>query len=148
MPEAARVSADPMDVEFVPEPENRAFLDVRELRVYFPTGDGVVKAVDNLSFTVDRGQILGIVGESGSGKSVTSQAILGLHKGSSAIVTGQIRLEDHELVGAAESEMRKLRGSEMAMIFQDPLSSLHPFYRIGAQITEAYRVHNDVSKAE
>jgi len=123
-----------------------AFLSVRDLRVHFPTGDGLVKSVDGLSFDLDRGQILGIVGESGSGKSVTSQAILGLHKGSSAQVSGEIWLEGKELVRMREGDMRALRGSEMAMIFQDPLSSLHPFYTVGVQITEGYRVHNKVSK--
>ncbi len=124
-----------------------AFLSVRDLRVHFPTADGLVKSVDGLSFDLERGQTLGIVGESGSGKSVTSQAIMGLHKGSRAQITGQIWLEDRELVQATEAEMRSLRGREMSMIFQDPLSALHPFYKVGDQISEAYRVHNDVSKA-
>ena len=124
-----------------------AFLSVRDLRVHFPTADGLVKSVDGLSFDLARGQILGIVGESGSGKSVTSQAILGLHKGSSAEVSGEIWLEGEELVRMREGDMRALRGNEMAMIFQDPLSSLHPFYTVGAQIVEAYRQHNKVSKA-
>src|SRR5215469_15090016 len=123
-----------------------AFLSVRDLRVHFPTTDGLVKAVDGLSFDLARGEILGIVGESGSGKSVTSQAILGLHKGSSAQVSGEIWFEGKELVRMREVDMRALRGDEMAMIFQDPLSSLHPFYTVGVQITEAYRVHNKVSK--
>src|SRR5215475_417389 len=91
------------------------FLSVRDLRVHFPTGDGLVKAVDGLSFDLARGQILGIVGESGSGKSVTSQAILGLHKGSSAKVDGEIWLEGKELVRMREDRMRALRGNEMAM---------------------------------
>jgi peptide/nickel transport system ATP-binding protein len=125
-----------------------AFLSVRDLRVHFPTPDGLVKGVDGLSFDVRRGEILGIVGESGSGKSVTSQAILGLHKGSQARITGEIWLDGHELVGASEEQMRTLRGDKMAMIFQDPLSAMHPFYRVGAQIAEAYLVHNKVSKAE
>src|SRR3954467_9242471 len=124
-----------------------AFLSVRDLRVHFPTADGLVKGVDGLSFDVRRGEILGIVGESGSGKSVTSQAILGLHKGSRARITGEIWLDGHELVGASEDQMRSLRGDQMAMIFQDPLSSMHPFYRVGSQISEAYLVHNKVSKA-
>ena len=110
-----------------------AFLSVRDLRVHFPTADGLVKSVDGLSFDLARGQILGIVGESGSGKSVTSQAILGLHKGSSAEVSGEIWLEGKELVRMREGDMRALRGNEMAMIFQDPLSSLHPFYTVGAR---------------
>jgi peptide/nickel transport system ATP-binding protein len=121
------------------------FLSVEHLSVHFPTDDGLVKAVDDVSFEVERGQILGIVGESGSGKSVTSQAILGLQKGSRAQIGGQIWLGGQELVSASEEEMRRLRGSEVAMIFQDPLSSLHPFYSIGSQISEAYRVHNKVS---
>ena len=121
------------------------FLSVEDLRVHFPTDDGLVKSVDGVSFEVDRGQILGIVGESGSGKSVTAQALLGLHKGSKAKITGHIWLDGVDLVPASENDMREVRGSEIAMIFQDPLSSLHPFYTIGDQISEAYRVHNRVS---
>jgi peptide/nickel transport system ATP-binding protein len=141
------VTAQPLSVQ-VERPKSDAFLQVRDLRVHFPTADGLVKSVDGLSFDVRRGEILGIVGESGSGKSVTSQAILGLHKGSRARITGEIWLDGTELVGATEEDMRALRGDKMAMIFQDPLSSMHPFYRVGDQITEAYRVHNDVSKGE
>ncbi len=125
-----------------------SFLSVRDLHVYFPTDDGLVKSVDGLSFELDRGEILGIVGESGSGKSVTSQAIMGLHKGSRAQISGTIQFGGRELVSASEEEMRSLRGSEMAMIFQDPLSSMHPFYSIGNQIAEAYLVHNHVSKKD
>jgi peptide/nickel transport system ATP-binding protein len=126
----------------------RAFLEVNDLRVHFPTADGLVKSVDGLSFELERGEILGIVGESGSGKSVTSLAILGLHKGSNAKVTGEIWLDGREIIGATEDEVRDLRGSEMGMIFQDPLSSLHPFYSVGAQISEAYLVHTRVSKKD
>ena len=140
------MSAMPLDIQ-VDKPPKDAFLSVRDLRVHFPTADGLVKSVDGLSFDVARGEILGIVGESGSGKSVTSQAILGLHKGSQARITGEIWLDGRELVGTSEEEMRKLRGDQMAMIFQDPLSSMHPFYRVGDQITEAYNVHNNVSRA-
>ncbi len=122
------------------------FLSVQDLRVHFPTDDGVVKSVDGLSFDVDAGEILGIVGESGSGKSVTAQAILGLHKGSRARVSGSILLNGRDLVPISEEDMRAVRGNEVAMIFQDPLSSLHPFYSIGEQIAEAYRVHNRVSR--
>jgi peptide/nickel transport system ATP-binding protein len=125
----------------------RAFLDVRDLRVHFPTEDGLVKAVDGLSFTLERGRTLGIVGESGSGKSVTSLAVLGLHKGTKARVSGQIWLDGKELVAASIDDVRRLRGDTMAMIFQDPLSAMHPFYTIGDQIAEAYRVHHSVSKA-
>jgi peptide/nickel transport system ATP-binding protein len=131
-----------------PAPANLPFLRVTDLRVHFPTEDGVVKSVDGLSFDLERGEILGIVGESGSGKSVTSQAILGLHKDSNARISGEIWLNGQELVAASEEDVRQLRGSEMAMIFQDPLSALHPFYTIGAQISEAYLVHNKVSKKD
>ena len=140
------MTAEPVNVQ-LEQPKTDAFLSVRDLRVHFPTGDGLVKSVDGLSFDVHRGEILGIVGESGSGKSVTSQAVLGLHKGSKARITGEIWLDGTELVGASEEDMRSLRGDKMAMIFQDPLSSMHPFYKVGDQITEAYKVHNNVSKA-
>jgi len=131
-----------------------SFLDVRDLRVHFPTDDGVVRSVDGISFALERGKTLGIVGESGSGKSVTSLALLGLHRKSSdkkkargAQISGEIWLDGQELVSASAEDVRKLRGQKMAMIFQDPLSAMHPFYTVGAQIIEAYRVHNDVSKA-
>jgi len=127
-------------------PAAREMLEVRDLRIHFPTEDGLVRAVDGLSFSVDRGQTLGIVGESGSGKSVTSLGILGLHEGTRAQVSGEICLDGENVVRATASRIRQLRGSKVAMIFQDPLSSLHPYYTIGDQIIEAYRIHNDVSK--
>jgi peptide/nickel transport system ATP-binding protein len=123
---------------------NRPFLDVRDLRVAFRTDDGVVKAVDGLSFSLERGARLGIVGESGSGKSVSSMAIMGLHR--RADITGEIWVGGEQLVGADPEKIRRLRGRRMAMIFQDPLSALHPYYTVGQQIVEAYRLHNDVSK--
>jgi peptide/nickel transport system ATP-binding protein len=122
-----------------------AFLEVRDLRIHFDTDDGLVKAVDGLSFRLEQGRTLGIVGESGSGKSVTSLGILGLHKGGHAKMSGEIWLDGEELVAATPEQVRRLRGRKMAMIFQDPLSAMHPYYTIGAQIIEAYRVHNDVS---
>jgi peptide/nickel transport system ATP-binding protein len=129
-----------------PQAGPTAFLDVRDLKIHFPTDDGLVKAVDGLSFTLERGKTLGIVGESGSGKSVTSLGILGLHKGGGAQLSGEIWLGGEELIAASKERVRQLRGSRMAMIFQDPLSAMHPYYTIGAQIAEAYRVHNNVSK--
>ncbi len=126
--------------------EGAPYLDVRDLRVHFSTDDGLVKSVDGLSFHVRRGETLGIVGESGSGKSVTSMAVMGLHSAKNARVTGSIRLDGEELVGADPDEVRHLRGKKMAMIFQDPLSAMHPFYTVGNQIVEAYRIHNKVSK--
>ncbi len=137
-------------VEFVEPDANEvpdSFLSVRDLRIHFSTDDGLVKAVDGLSFDIERGKTLGIVGESGSGKSVTSLGIMGLHRSQGARITGEIWLDGEELITARPEDVRKLRGQKMAMIFQDPLSSMHPFYTIGNQIIEAYRVHNDVSKA-
>jgi peptide/nickel transport system ATP-binding protein len=124
-----------------------AFLEVRDLRIHFPTDDGLVRSVDGLSFSLERGRTLGIVGESGSGKSVTSLGILGLHNKRNARVSGEIWLDGEELVGAAPESVRKLRGKKMAMIFQDPLSAMHPYYTVGKQIVEAYRIHHDVSRA-
>ncbi len=122
------------------------FLEVNNLKIHFRTDDGVVKAVDGLSFGLERGQTLGIVGESGSGKSVTSLGILGLHRGGNARVSGEVWLDGEELIGAPREYVRKLRGRKMAMIFQDPLAAMHPFYTVGHQITEAYRVHNRASR--
>ncbi len=121
-------------------------LSVRDLRVHFPTEDGLVKSVDGLSFDLEQGRTLGIVGESGSGKSVTSQAIMGLHRGTRARVSGQILLDGTDMVSLSDEKLRKLRGKDVAMVFQDPLSALHPYYTVGNQIVEAYRVHNSVSK--
>jgi len=126
----------------------RAFLEVRDLRIHFPTDDGLVRAVDGLTFGVERGRTLGIVGESGSGKSVTSLGILGLHAGTRAKVSGEIWLDGEQLVGRDPEQVRRLRGQKMAMIFQDPLSAMHPYYTVGAQIVEAYRIHHDVSKKQ
>jgi peptide/nickel transport system ATP-binding protein len=122
------------------------FLQVRDLRVHFPTDDGVVKSVDGLSFSLDRGKTLGIVGESGSGKSVTSLSIMGLHKAGTATISGEVLLDGQDLISSTPEEVRLLRGKRMAMIFQDPLSAMHPYYTVGDQIIEAYRVHNKVAK--
>ncbi|MGF4045105.1 ABC transporter ATP-binding protein [Paenarthrobacter nitroguajacolicus] len=124
------------------------FLEVRDLSVKFPTDDGVVSAVNGMDFSLERGQTLGIVGESGSGKSVTSQALMGLLKGTSAQVSGQAMFQGKDLVTLPESAMRPLRGRNIGMIFQDPLSALHPFYTVGHQIAEAYLVHNKASKKQ
>jgi len=125
-----------------------AFLEVKDLHVSFPTGDGVVRAVDGLSFRVDKGRTLAIVGESGSGKSVTAQAVLGLLNRNFADITGQVWLDGQDLIAMSDDQVRELRGEAMAMIFQDPMSSLHPFYRIGDQLMEAVRTHHKVSKQE
>jgi peptide/nickel transport system ATP-binding protein len=116
-------------------------LQVEDLRVRFATEDGVVRAVDGISYTVERGKVLGIVGESGSGKSVSSLAIMGLARARNAEITGRAVFEGRDLLSLSEEDMRRIRGDDIAMIFQDPLSSLHPFYRVGRQLTEAIRVH-------
>lgn len=118
-----------------------ALLEVEDLKVRFSTPDGFVHAVDGVSFAVDRGRTLAIVGESGSGKSVTSLGIMGLVRDAGSRVSGSVRLDGEELIGADPTWVRGLRGNRMAMIFQDPLSSLHPYYTVGAQIMEAYRLH-------
>ncbi|MFF4789015.1 ABC transporter ATP-binding protein [Streptomyces sp. NPDC001276] len=127
-------------------PNAAPMLDIRDLRVSFPTDDGVVHAVNGMDLTLARGETVGIVGESGSGKTVTSQALMGLLKDTSATVTGQILLDGKDLNPLSEAQMRAYRGKKIAMIFQDPLSAMHPFYPVGVQIAEAYRVHNAVSK--
>jgi peptide/nickel transport system ATP-binding protein len=124
-----------------------ALLEVKDLRVHFKTDDGMVKAVDGVSYTVERGSALGIVGESGSGKSVSSLTVMGLTRfAGNAEITGSITFDGHDLLGASDEDLRHLRGNDMAMIFQDPLSSLHPFYKIGDQLVEAMRAHRDISK--
>jgi len=122
-------------------------LKVNDLSVRFPSDEGPVNAVQNLSYEARLGRTLAIVGESGSGKSVSSMTLLGLHNPKRSTITGSITLDGTELVGASEDTMRRLRSSTVAMVFQDPQSSLHPFYKVGKQIAEAYRAHHDVSKS-
>ncbi|RLU96754.1 dipeptide/oligopeptide/nickel ABC transporter ATP-binding protein [Streptomyces griseocarneus] len=123
-----------------------AFLSVRDLRIHFDTDDGLVKSVDGVSFDVEAGKTLGIVGESGSGKSVTSLGIMGLHRTARARISGEVWLDGEELVAADADHVRTLRGRKMAMIFQDPLSAMHPYFTVGAQIAEAYRVHHKADR--
>src|ERR671927_1940013 len=125
-----------------------ALLEIEDLKVHFETDDGLVKAVDGITYSVDRGQTLGIVGESGSGKSVSSLTVMGLTRARNARISGRVRFNGQDLLDASEEEMRKIRGDDIAMIFQDPLSSLHPFYKVGTQIVEAIRAHRDVNKAQ
>ena len=126
----------------------KPFLSVENLSVGFPTEDGLVQAVDGVSFSVERGKTLAIVGESGSGKSVTAQALMGLIDQKQARVSGEIWLDGEELLALRQQEVQAMRGERVAMIFQDPMSSLHPFYRIGDQIVEAIRAHRRVAKSE
>jgi peptide/nickel transport system ATP-binding protein/oligopeptide transport system ATP-binding protein len=122
-------------------------LEVGDLHVSFVTEDGVVNAVDGVSFTLDRGEVVAIVGESGSGKSVTAMTLMGLTRSPNARFEGSARLGDRELVSATEEQLEKIRGKEIAMIFQDPISSLSPVQRIGDQIVEQIRAHEKISKA-
>src|SRR4249919_2407824 len=133
--------------------DEQPFLEVVDLRVHFPTDDGLVKSVDGLSFALDRGRNLGIVGESGSGKSVTSLAIMGLHTRPASEqnrpgpqLSGEIYLDGEDLLAKSSEYVRGLRGKKMAMIFQDPLSAMNPYYTVGRQIIEAYQIHNPVNK--
>src|SRR3954466_7472581 len=122
----------------MPEP----LLTVRDLYVHFETEDGLVKAVDGISYDVYPGKALGIVGESGSGKSVSSLTVMGLTRQKNARISGEVIFEGRDLLKASDSELREIRGNDIAMIFQDPLSSLHPYYKVGRQLIEALRVHN------
>jgi len=128
----------PVSVETGSEP----YLKIENLTVRFPTADGLVQAVTDLSYSVELGKTLGIVGESGSGKSVSSMAVLGLHDRRSAQISGSIKVAGTEVVGLSEAKLRDLRGNAVAMIFQDALAALHPFYKIGKQLAEAYQVHH------
>jgi peptide/nickel transport system ATP-binding protein len=125
-------------------PAEHPFLEIEDLAVTFPTEDGLVQAVEGVSLSIERGRTLAIVGESGSGKSVTAQAIMGLIDRKIAKVTGEIWLDGQELIGLPADDLQALRGAEVAMIFQDPMSSLHPFYRVGDQITEAINAHRSI----
>jgi peptide/nickel transport system ATP-binding protein len=121
-------------------------LEVEDLRVQFPTEDGIVHAVDGISYSVDTGKTLGIVGESGSGKSVSSLTLLGLTRTQGALVEGRMLFGGEDLVTMSDDGLRRIRGNEIAMIFQDPLSSLHPFYKVGKQLTEAMQIHRPLSR--
>ena len=128
------------------------FLEVNNLNVAFPTEDGLVKATAEVSFSVARGETLAVVGESGSGKSVSSLAVMGLHNRKVAQITGSavLNLETGpiDVISADPDEVRRLRGKAMSMIFQDPMSALHPYYSIGDQLSEAWRLYNDGSKED
>jgi peptide/nickel transport system ATP-binding protein len=121
-------------------------LEVRGLTVRFPTSDGVVQAVSDVSFTLSRGETLGIVGESGSGKSVSNLAIMGLLNRSRTVIAGEVDFKGRDLLTLPPDELRKIRGKEIAMVFQDPFACLHPMYRVGTQIAEAFTAHSDAGK--
>jgi peptide/nickel transport system ATP-binding protein len=128
----------------VPEP----LLEVKNLKVHFPTEDGLVKAVDGVSFTIEQGETLGVVGESGSGKSVTFLTVLGLISKKQARIEGQVLYRGEDLLRAPDEMLQAIRGKSISMIFQDPMTSLHPFYKVGDQIVEAIRAHLKISKRD
>jgi oligopeptide/dipeptide ABC transporter ATP-binding protein len=123
-------------------------LEVKELKVSFRTEDGLVRAVDGISFSVDEGEVVGIVGESGSGKSVTMMSVMRLINDPNAIYEGEILYKGRNLMGVSQDAMRQVRGEEIAMIFQDPMTSLNPVYTVGWQIEEQLNEHNDLNKGQ
>ena len=121
-------------------------LDVKDLKTYFRTDDGIVKAVDSVTFGVEKGRTLGIVGESGCGKSVTCLTIMGLNNRRRTISSGEANWKGENLIGMSPRRLREIRGNEIAMIFQDPMTSLNPVHTIGRQLVEAILLHQDVTK--
>jgi oligopeptide/dipeptide ABC transporter ATP-binding protein len=140
-PPEATTSPDPH-----PAPESERLLEVRGLKTHFDTRDGVVKAVDGVSFHIDRGEVLGLVGESGCGKSVTSLSIMGLVAHPGEVVAGEIFFDGKNVTDMKVDDVRKLRGEHVAMIFQQPGSALNPVHRAGVQIKEVFKLHRDWSK--
>ena len=129
----------------MPEP----LLEVKDLSVHFKTDDGLVKAVDGINFSIMPGEALGVVGESGSGKSVTFLTVMGLTQtAKNAVIEGEIIFQGENLLKVPREELRRYRGRQVSMIFQDPMTSLHPFYKVGYQLSEAIRAHQKVSKRE
>ena len=138
-----------VDLKTQPIPEGQHLLEVDDLKMYFHTEDGVVHAVDGVSYTLDRGETLGVVGESGSGKSVTAMTIMGLiSMPPGKIEGGSVMYRGHDLLNMSEEEMQHVRGNDIAMIFQDPMTSLNPVYKIGRQVGEGLRLHRGYSKQE
>jgi peptide/nickel transport system ATP-binding protein len=129
----------------VSTPHEGTLLNVRGLTVRFPTSDGVVQAVSDVSFSLSRGETLGVVGESGSGKSVSNLAIMGLLNRSRTTISGEVDFMGRDLLTLSQDDLRHIRGKDIAMVFQDPFASLHPMYRVGAQIAEAVTAHQNVS---
>ena len=143
-------AAEPtLDLKNQPVPEGCHLLEVDDLKMYFHTADGVVKAVDGVSYTLDRGETLGVVGESGSGKSVSAMTIMGLiEMPPGKIEGGDVRYRGHSLLEMSEAEMQQIRGNDIAMVFQDPMTSLNPVYTIGRQLGEGLRLHRGYTKEQ
>ena len=130
------------------QPEGMHLLEVKNLRTHFPTRAGLVRAVDGVSFYLDRGELLGLVGESGCGKSMTALSVMRLIAKPGKIVGGEILFDDKDLLKLSDAEMRQMRGDDIAMIFQDPMTSLNPVYTVGEQIAEALRLHRKLSRKQ
>jgi len=146
---AKKSLSNKVDLKDTPVPEGSHLLEVDDLKMYFHTQDGVVKAVDGVSYTLDRGETLGVVGESGSGKSVTAMTIMGLiEMPPGQIEGGDVRYRGHSLLQMSEREMQGIRGNDIAMIFQDPMTSLNPVYTIGRQLGEGLRLHKGYTKKQ
>ncbi len=144
-----RGSPDRIDVPEARTPDSDVLLEVRGLRTHFHVMDGVVKAVDGVDFKIRRGGTLGLVGESGCGKSVTAHTIMRLIESPPGrIVAGEVWFDDRDLLKLTDSEMRDVRGNDIAMIFQEPMTSLNPVFTVGDQIGEAIRLHQNVNKSE
>ena len=137
-----------VDLKDQPVPEGQHLLEVDDLKMYFHTEDGVVRAVDGVSYTLDRGETLGVVGESGSGKSVTAYSVMGLTAYPGKLVGGKVWFNGHEIENMKEKDFRKIRGNEVSIIFQDPMTSLNPVYTIGNQIVEVILLHTKKTKQE
>ena len=130
-----------------PTADGAPLLEVRDLRTWFHTRDGIVKAVDGVSFDVHRGEVLGLVGESGCGKTVTSFSIMGLVPAPGKIESGSVSFNGRDLLQMSRKELQQLRGDQISMIFQQPQSSLNPVFRVGAQISEVFEIHRAMKKA-
>ena len=137
-----RFNGNPQVTQFM------SLLEVKNLKTYFATRRGEIRSVDDVSFTIERGETLSLVGESGCGKSVTALSVMRLVSAPGRVVGGEIRFEDRDLLKLGEEEMRAIRGDDIAMIFQDPMTSLNPVFTVGEQIAEAIRLHRKVSKRE
>jgi peptide/nickel transport system ATP-binding protein len=142
-----RTKHAPGEERFPTAPLDGSLLEVRDVKTHFRTDRGLVRAVDGVSFSLERGKTLGVVGESGSGKTVLSRSIMGLLATKNTLRTGSIQFEGRELIDAGQETLRELWGTQMAMVFQDPMTSLNPVMRIGKQITEVLLYHLDISKA-
>src|SRR5439155_61219 len=139
---------DTMNEDYVRTARAKGAPEWLVLRSHIRTDDGIVKAVDGVSFSIEKGKTLGIVGESGSGKSVTCLTIMGLNAKRSTISSGEALFKDRNLLTMSSRELRDIRGNDIAMIFQDPMTSLNPVHRIGHQLVEAIQLHRDVSKKQ